>query len=181
MFLLTHTSGGREHWEGTRPKEKQSNGNKKRGEINCNSLVFNESQVGILMQYTFLVALTLSGILVGLVSKDCLRKDRQEKCCSSNGKGGLSRLRCCCFKKKKKKNGRCAQHPQRPVSELGRGGREKQMTRSRCDLSTLPRHFSRQGLACGNNPLYFSKAKRSCLTNLPTLHSPYKTSKHFIP
>lgn len=48
----------------------------KRDEINCNSLVFNESPVGILMQYTFLVVLTLPGILVGLVSKRFLRKSR---------------------------------------------------------------------------------------------------------
>lgn len=47
----------------------------KRGEINCNSLVFNEPQVGVLMHCTFLVALASSGIPVGLVSKRCLRKD----------------------------------------------------------------------------------------------------------
>lgn len=47
----------------------------KRGEINWNSLVFNESQAGVLRHCTFEVALALSGIPVGLVSKRCLRED----------------------------------------------------------------------------------------------------------
>lgn len=47
----------------------------KRGEIKCNSLVFNESQAGALMHCTFLVASALSGIPMGLVSKRCLRKN----------------------------------------------------------------------------------------------------------
>lgn len=48
----------------------------KRNEINCNSLIFSESQVGILTQCTFLVALTLPGILVGPVSRRFQRKNK---------------------------------------------------------------------------------------------------------
>lgn len=99
--------------------------------MNGNSLVFNESQVGALMQCTVLVALTLSGVLVGLVSRHCLRRTDFRKMFSSNAKRGLSRL--CCFK-----NRRCAQPPQRQASlQLGPRGREKQMTRSQCVLSTF--------------------------------------------
>lgn len=48
----------------------------KRNEIDCNSLIFSESQVSILVQCTFLVALTLPAILVGPVSKRFLRKNK---------------------------------------------------------------------------------------------------------
>ena len=48
----------------------------KRDEIDYNSLIFSESQVSILIQCTFLVALTLPAILVGPVSKRFLRKNK---------------------------------------------------------------------------------------------------------
>lgn len=48
----------------------------KRDEIDYNSLIFSESQVSILIQCTFLVALTLPAILVGPVSKRVLRKNK---------------------------------------------------------------------------------------------------------
>lgn len=76
MFLLTHTSGRREHRRKETKRKTEQWKQKERGEINCNSRVFYESQVGVLMHCTFMVALTLSGILAGLVFKRCLRKGR---------------------------------------------------------------------------------------------------------
>lgn len=162
--------------------EKESNQRKnrametKRGEIKCNSLVFNESQAGVLMHCTFLVASALSRIPVGLVSKRCLRKDFPF--CGSlalaeevtlRGKRGPLTVTGADLAALKPAGMRSIPGAQHPSAEPGCGGQEKQLTVRSVSWVPWPGILA-QRLACWNYPPDVSKAKRV----------PYKFA-HFAP